>query len=72
MTSMTYSGDNYPGHLNAEVNHIAAIWEAPEDVLRAWFSGELPETGAMYGIRAVRVYDCGDGKKGVELQFARL
>ncbi len=69
---MTYSGDNYPGHPNAEAQHIAVVWEAQEDALRGYFSGELPEQGATYALRADRVYDLPDGRKGVEMRFVRI
>lgn len=69
---MTYSGDNYPGHPNADAQHILAVWEAPEDVFRTWFSGELPTPVDTYALRADRVYDLPDGRKGVEMRFVRI
>lgn len=76
---MTHSGDNYPGHpafkatnTAVEVKNIAALWEAPEDVLRDWFSGQLPEEGALYALRADRIYDIEGGRKGVEMRFVRI
>lgn len=72
MTGVTFPNDAAPGQPYDDDKHIAAVWEAPENVMRSWFSGELPEAGAKYAMCADWVYETEDGRKGVALRFVRI
>ncbi|MBR8074378.1 hypothetical protein KDX14_33170 [Burkholderia cenocepacia] len=53
----------------APAKHVAMYWQAPPEVMRAWFSGADPQVGSDYVVRVEHIAMLDDGSVSISLNF---
>lgn len=52
--------------------HIFQLMTAPEDVMREWFSGELPQVHMAYALKCIEVKSEEDGLVTAVMQYVPI